>query len=59
MVKKAVKKAAKKKSQIIITFTKQMKGMGVEIKGNHISLKMLSMTHEALGEAIMSEVSKG
>lgn len=55
--KKASKKKTSKKSELIISFKEEKDGMGVQITGNHVSPQMMAMAHEALGEAIMQEMT--
>jgi peroxiredoxin family protein len=57
--KPAKKKAAKKKSQLVISFKETKEDVGVQITGTHVSLQMMTMAHEALGEAIMGEMTGG
>lgn len=55
LAKKAAKKASKKQ-QMIIDFLNEKGGTTVKIKGVNVSTKLMMMAHDALGQAIASEM---
>lgn len=55
--KKAAKKKASKKSQMIIDFKDEKEGTTVCIKATNVSPQLMSMAHDALGQAIIEEMT--
>lgn len=55
--KAAAKKKAAKKSQMIIDFKNEKEGTTVCIKATNVSPQLMSMAHDALGQAIIEEMT--